>query len=162
MGSETGVTVRMPKVEAPTERTLEQALLVRLWSKGVRLKVEGKPGDSRIVWRRKKGSGAEVAPEERGLVEDRQATFRTMLRFDRDYAAELIRTSHGLVMRRYPLGRGCDLSPAQKFMDAAHDAIGREDMHGVWYCLDRYVEEALGICEGFRGKPELIERERAV
>ena len=139
---------RLPKVEEPGKRTLEQALLVRLHSKGIRLWVEG----DRLRFGRVKGSGGEVTPEDKALLENRLAVFLTMLRFDRPYGAELIRDAHGTVARRFPTGSGCDISETQGFMDRAHDALDAGSMHGLWCWLDRYVERALGLIEEHRGQ----------
>ena len=141
---------RLPKVEEPGKRTLEQALLVRLHSKGIRMKV-GETG-GRIGFGRVKGSPGELTAEDRDLVEDRLPVFLTMLRYDRAYGAELIRDAHGIVARKFSVGTGCDISEAQAAMDAAHDALDAGSMHGLWYHLDRYVERALGIIEEHRGQ----------
>lgn len=156
IGGEEGV--RMPKVEPPTERSLEQALLVRLYTKGLRITVEGRSDSSKLSWQRTKGSKAMPTEEEQEMVAERIATVKTMLRFDRAYAAELVRDAHGTIARRYPLGSGCDLSETQRYMDEAHEAIDRESMHGVWYWLDRYVERALEICAAHRDQPELSQQ----
>lgn len=141
----------MPRVEG-AQPSLIQALVVRLYSKDVRLRLatevdEEGEGHERIVPRRKKGTDAQITPEELDMVDAYQAQLKTMLRFDRPYAAELIRDVHEQVSSVYPRARGCDLSEYDELMWKAHDALDALDMHGVWYWLDEAIGKGLAICE---------------
>ncbi len=166
----------MPSVQPPHKRTLLQSLLLRLYDKGIRLVVEevqvegdvdaGDPSWAVIdmpVPKRVKDSDAKLSFEERELIADNAAELKTMLRWDREYAKELICGVHGQLVQAYPLGRGCDISPAHAHIQTANDLMADPKpatMHTIWWLLDAALKEGLEICEKYRSRPLLEEVER--
>lgn len=134
----------MPTVSE--KRSLEQALLVRLYSKGIRLSIEEKV----LKISRLKGSKGSITEDERRLIADRLPTLRIMLEADRQYGRELIKDALDIVVDKHPVGQGCSTGETKKYMWKAHAALGQDLMHALWYWLDRYIEESLKIIEEFR------------
>lgn len=163
----------MPGVQPPRSRTLLQSLLVRLYTKGIRLVVEevqvegnvdfGDPSWTVVdmpVPKRVKGSSATLSPEEQDLIDEHCAQLKTMLRMDREYAKELIRDVRGQLIRAYPIGRGCDISMAEKMLDDAMELLSEpkpSTMHTMWFLLDGALEGGMEECEQYRSRPLLID-----
>lgn len=161
----------MPRVEPPSSRPLLQALVVRLHDRGIRLVVEsvtlkgdvdyGDPSwivEDRAVPKRVKGSDGHLSSEERELIDDHQPQLKTMLRFDFDYATELVRDVHYQLREKYPLGRGCDLSQATTKIEEATTLLDDPKpwaMHDLWVLLDAALKEGLRLCEEGRKNPLL-------
>lgn len=162
----------MPKVER--ERPIPQALLCRLYSKGIRLVVqpgrvfspdhkdadeEGWIETDLVVPKRMKGSSATLTDDEKVLIHNHQPQLVHMLRYDWEFGKELIRDVHAQLRMAYPIARGCDLSTATAHIDTALERLEAENMHGLWYYLDQALVEGLTICEDFRNHPVQVHPE---
>lgn len=108
-----------------------------------------------LASRKAQENGIELSPGEMKQIEDQKLQLAHILRVDDDFFREMVRVYHRRMNEVFPLGRGCDLTPAHELLMRAERAAAAGKPFEFWVLLLGALRKGYEICERCRNLPLL-------
>lgn len=100
-------------------------------------------------------NGIELSVGELKEIEDERVALAHILRPDDAFFREMVRVYHRRMNEVFPLGRGCDLTPAHELLARAERAAAAGKPFEFWVLLLGALRKGYQICEKARNLPLL-------